>query len=51
MLLALTALALLAVVGLLVTGGFDAPSPGLANPQQGPTEPFESGGAIGSGYF
>ena len=43
MLLALTAVALLAVVGLFVTGGPDAPSPGLATPQQGPTEPLASG--------
>jgi hypothetical protein len=55
MLLALTAAALLAVVGWLVTGGPDAPSRGLALPQQGPTEPLASGAegvqdlAIGGG--
>jgi len=43
MLLALTAVALLAVVGWLVMVGPDAPSPGLTTPQQGPTEPLASG--------
>jgi len=43
MLLALTAVALLAVVGWLVTRGPDAPSPDLAPTQQGQTEPLASG--------
>ena len=43
MLLALTGVAFLAVVGWLVTRGLDAQSSGLANPQQGPTEPPASG--------
>ncbi len=43
MLLALTAVALLAVVGWLVAGGPNAPSPGLVTPQLGPTEPLASG--------
>ena len=43
MLLALTAVALLAVVGWLVTRGPDAPSPDIAPTQQGPTESLASG--------
>jgi len=41
--LALAALALLAVVGWLVTREPDAPSPGLAAPHQGPAEPLAPG--------
>ncbi|MHC5062978.1 MAG: hypothetical protein ACYTG5_03270 [Planctomycetota bacterium] len=43
MLLALTAVALLGLLGWLVTAGSDAPSPSLASSQQSPTEPFTSG--------
>ncbi|MDP6988168.1 MAG: carboxypeptidase-like regulatory domain-containing protein [Planctomycetota bacterium] len=39
----MTAVALLAVVGWLVTRGPGAPAPGLATPEQGPTEPRASG--------
>jgi len=42
MLLTLTAVAFLALVGWLVSGGSDVLSPDLGDPQQGPTEPLAS---------
>lgn len=46
MLLSLTAAALLVVVGWLAMGGPDAPSSGLANLEQPPTEPLDSGAEV-----
>ena len=46
MLLSLTAAALLVVVGWLAMGGSDAPSSGLANLEQPPTEPLDSGAEV-----